>query len=268
MEVDGGERSLDRSRVIQQISPDDAMIRWPPLGGGRKQYFALGEEAARIIQNSMRAAGAGPPRTILDFGCGHGRVLRMLKAAFPEARLTAADIDHLAVNFCVETFGAEPIYSSMDSHGIPPDKAFDLIWCGSLLTHVNADRIIGFLRLFDSRLAPDGIVVFTTSGRGGYEVLRDLLPDRKPDEVAPASIDKARQYFPLPDEILPDFASSYEREGFAYRDLAEGADYGTSLTSPAWVCRQVERSPHLRLVNYMERGWGSMQDVVACQRRE
>jgi SAM-dependent methyltransferase len=254
--------------VIQKISPDDAMIRWPPLGGGRKQYFALGEEAVKIAQATMRGVGAGPPRAILDLGCGHGRVLRMLKATFPEAHLAAADIDHLAVNFCVETFGAEPIYSSPDSHGIPEDKAFDLIWCGSLLTHVSASRITGFLELFESRLAPAGIVVFTTSGRGGYAVLRDLLPERKPGEVAPASIDQAQQYFPLPEEVLPDFASSYESNGFAYRDMAEGADYGTSLTSPAWVCGQIERLPRLRLVNYNERGWGSMQDVVACQRVE
>jgi SAM-dependent methyltransferase len=256
------------SSVIQKISPDDAMIKWPPLGGGRKQYFAIGEEAVKIIQNTMRAVGAGPPRTILDFGCGHGRVLRVLKATFPEARLAVADIDHLAVNFCVETFGAEPIYSSWNSHGIPQDKAFDLIWCGSLLTHVNADRIIGFLELFESRLAPSGMVVFTTSGRGGYEVLQDLLPDGKADAVAPASIDKARQYFPYPDEVLPELANSYERDGFAYRDVAEDVGYGTSLTSPAWVCEQIERLPRLRLVNYKERGWGSMQDVVACQRLE
>jgi hypothetical protein len=129
---------------------------------------------------------------------------------------------------------------------------------------VNADRIIGFLELFESRLAPTGIVVITTSGRGGYEVLQDLLP--KADEVAPATIDKAKQYFPYPEAVLPDLAGSYDRDGFAYRDLAEDVGYGTSLTSPAWVCQQIERMPRMRLVNYMERGWGSMQDVVACQR--
>jgi SAM-dependent methyltransferase len=154
----------------------------------------------------------------------------------------------------------------MHSHEVPPDAEFDLIWCGSLLTHLPADRIREFLELFDSRLSPGGLAVFTTSGRAGYEVLRRLLPGRDPAEVAPADIDAARQYFPFPDETLPPFARAYEEEGFAYLDLGGNVGYGTSLASPAWVCGQIERTPQLRLVNYMERGWGSVQDVVACRR--
>jgi hypothetical protein len=265
MQAGGTERSLDRSQVIQAISPKDGMIRWPPFGGGREQYFALGEEAVQIIQSTIRAVGADDPRTILDLPSGHGRVMRMLRAAFPEARLTACDIDHEAVNFCVETFGAEPVYSSMQSHAIPPEKEFDLIWCGSLLTHLDAERFVEFLELFESRLSPGGLVVFTTSGRGGFEILRDLLPDRRSPETAPALIDRAKQYFPIPDDELPDFANSYETEGFAFYEVFE--NYGYSLSSPAWVCRQLERLPRLRLVNYLEQGWGSTQDVVACQRR-
>lgn len=252
--------------VIRKISPDDTMIKYPPLGGGRKQYFALAEEVVKIIRWTLRAVDSEDPRSILDYPSGHGRVLRMLKGAFPEARLTAADIDHLAVNFCVESFGAEPIYSHMHSHEVPPDSEFDLIWSGSLLTHLDADRICSFLELFESRLSLGGLVVFTTSSRGGYEILRRLLPDGDPAQVAPADIDAARQYFPFPEEALPDFAASYENHGFAFLDLAEGVGYGTSLASPAWVCKQLERFPRLRLVNYMERGWGSVQDVVACQR--
>jgi hypothetical protein len=38
--------------------------------------------------------------------------------------------------------------------------------------------------------------------------------------------------------------------------------------TPAWVCKQLERFPQLRLVHYFEQGWGAMQDVVACQRSE
>jgi SAM-dependent methyltransferase len=252
--------------VIRKISPDDTMIKYPPLGGGRKQYFALAEEVVKIIRWALRAVDGEEPRSILDYPSGHGRVLRMLKAAFPEARLAAADIDHTAVNFCVETFGAEPIYSHMDSHEVPPDAEFDLIWCGSLLTHLDANRICEFLELFESRLLLGGLVVFTTSGRAGYEILRRLLPGRAPGDVAPADIDAARQYFPFPEETLPPFASAYEEEGFAFLDLAEDVGYGTSLASPAWVCSQIERFPQLRLVHYMERGWGSIQDVVACRR--
>ena len=265
MQVGGSEHSLDQSQVIQEISPNDGMIRWPPFGGGLEQYFALGEEAVKVIRGAMDVVGNGEPRSILDLPCGHGRVMRMLKAAFPKARLTACDIDHEAVNFCVETFGASPVYTSVESRDIPVHGKFDLIWCGSLLTHFPADWFAGFLEQFESHLAPSGLVVFTTSGRAAFEILRCLLPDQRPAEVSPARIDTAKQYFPIPEEALPDFANSYETEGFAYNPIIE--NFGTSLSSPAWVCRQLERLPGLRLVSYLEQGWGSTQDVVACQRR-
>jgi SAM-dependent methyltransferase len=229
---------------------------------GREQYFALGEEAVQIIQSTIRAVGAGEPGTVLDLPCGHGRVLRSLKAAFPQAHLTACDIDHDAVDFCAETFEAEPVYSSVQPRDISPGTDFDLIWCGSLLTHLDADRFVGFLELFASCLAPEGVIVFTTSGHHAFRILQRLLSS---DEASVRQEPVDRQYFPIPDAALAGFAEAYETEGFAYREVID--NFGTSLSSPAWVCGRLERLPRLRLVNYLEQGWGSMQDVVACQRR-
>ena len=260
----GSERLLDRSQVIQEISPNDGMIRWPPFGGGREQYFELAQEAVQIILDTMRAVGIGEPRTILDLPCGHGRVLRMLKAAFPQSQLSACDIDHEAVNFCVDTFGAKPVYSSASTepHDIPLKWDFDLIWCGSLLTHLGAERFFSLLKKFESHLTPGGLLVFTTSGHHAYRILQRLLsPGEASQEHEPAD----RQYFPLPDEAMVNHAAAYETNGFAHYEI--GDHFGSSLSSPAWVCRQLERLPTLRLVNYLEQGWGSTQDVVACQRR-
>lgn len=254
--------------VIQEISPNDEMIQWPPLGGGREQYFELGDEAVRIMRRTLRAAGLDDPGNILDLPCGHGRVLRTLKAAFPEAHLTACDIDRDGVDFCARTFGAEPVYSAVDPRDITFARNFDVIWCGSLLTHLPAERFVGFLELFESCLSPNGLLVFTTSGAHAYRILCRLLPDRQSPGPAPATAESAAQaklYFPIPDEELAGFAGAYETEGFAYYEVLD--NFGTSLSSPAWVCKQLERLPSLRLVTYLEQGWGQTQDVVACQRR-
>src|SRR5436309_14349941 len=111
-----------------------------------KYYFEYGETAVRLIRLAMDATGTGqvPTHNVLDFPSGHGRVLRTLKAAFPRARLTACDIDHDAVDFCAETFGAEPIYSDEDPRAIELPGQYDLIWCGSLFTHLDAPRRAGF----------------------------------------------------------------------------------------------------------------------------
>ena len=58
-------------------------------------------------------------KRILDLPCGHGRVLRYLSAAFPEAEITACDIMREGVDFCASTFGAIPVYSQDDPQQIP-----------------------------------------------------------------------------------------------------------------------------------------------------
>src|SRR4051812_20897648 len=69
---------LDRDllrRVDLRVDPHDAMH----VGDG-EHYLRVGLSAMRCI----RAATAGTPRRILDLPCGHGRVLRMLRAAYPD----------------------------------------------------------------------------------------------------------------------------------------------------------------------------------------
>ena len=84
---------------------------------------------------------SSPPPRILDFPCGHGRVLRYLRAEFPQAEITACDLLRDGVDFCAANFGAIPVYSDPDPSriGLPRD-AFDLIWVGSLFTHFDAAR--------------------------------------------------------------------------------------------------------------------------------
>ena len=50
-----------------------------PAGGGRLDYFRLGERAVEVTQRAMRLAGVNEPQTILDLPSGHGRVMRTLK---------------------------------------------------------------------------------------------------------------------------------------------------------------------------------------------
>ena len=109
----------------------------------------------------------------LDLPSGHGRVLRWIKAEFPDARLGAGDIDHDGVEFCAATFGATPVYGREDPADVEIDAPYELIWCGSLFTHLPPERWEGFLALFERALVPGGLLVFTTHGRRIAERIRD-----------------------------------------------------------------------------------------------
>src|SRR5438034_380941 len=75
---------LEATRVpmVEEIAPEDRMYRYNP-----GYYFQAGRDALRCIRLAMIAGQVDSPRRILDLPCGHGRILRALKAGFSVAEL-------------------------------------------------------------------------------------------------------------------------------------------------------------------------------------
>jgi len=235
--------------VIRDIAPGDEMYGTYP--DAEVHYFSVGQSAAEAIRVCMQAAGRDRVDRILDLPCGHGRVLRYLRAMFPEAALTACDVNRDGVDFCARTFGAHTVYGQEDPARNAIDEVFDLIWCGSLLTHVDADRWGDFLRWFTSRLAGNGLLIFTTLGRlPATWVARQLAG------------------YGLQPKSARKLVRSFNRTGFGYGNYHHSSTYGIAMASPPWVVSEVARIPTLRIVHYAEAAWDDHQDVVACVRME
>jgi SAM-dependent methyltransferase len=232
------------SNFIEEISPLDRMYTHDPI----VPYFPAGRAALRQVRLAMLAAGESGFESILDFGCGFGRVLRMLKAGFPDARLTASDVRKDAVDFCADVLGATPVYSSHDPTEVDLGGPFDLIWCGSVFTHFDADRWAAFLPYLESHLAPRGLLVFTTLGRVGAERFRN--PAATPGH---------------PEQAVERMLNDYDQHGFGFLPAPRLPPQGNALSTLAWVFAEVQRRTTLRLVGFHEAGWGQ-QDVVACAR--
>jgi SAM-dependent methyltransferase len=223
------------------ISPNDHM--WLT---GRQWYFEVGVSALDCIRRALATAHVAPA-SILDLPCGHGRVCRMLRAAYPTAHLTVCDLDRDGVNFCANQFGAEPIYSHEDVRTLAMGRHFDLIWCGSLFTHLDHDRWPEFLGFFADHLTPDGVLVFTTHGRQPIQWMLDEFFD----------------YGLSREEQLALFRA-YARHGFGFVSPRNQA-FGISLSSVGFVCAQLERWSSLKLIGVHEAGWAGHQDVFSCQ---
>jgi SAM-dependent methyltransferase len=70
--------SLEQLPFVKEISPDD----WMAKGKTPDWYFNRGYEALKLIHD-ICWRNKLVPSSVLDFGCGHGNVARMLKAAYP-----------------------------------------------------------------------------------------------------------------------------------------------------------------------------------------
>lgn len=233
--------------VDRTVAPRDGMV----AAGLEEQYFDLGRRALELIQFSSVLCDKPHYPRILDLPCGHGRVLRWLRAHYHYADITACDLDRDGVDFCAQQFRATPVYSRPNLSELNFDAQFDLIWVGSLVTHLDEKRWLETLDCLVRWTKECGVIVFSTQGR----TVTSLLA-RGRRNVA-ENIDKPA--------LLEEFA----RRGFAYQRYFEAtpeADYGFAATSPEWLMRQLQRYPDIILRAYLEEAWG-MQDVVILYKK-
>ena len=235
--------------VLDLIPDDEGMyVREAATAVAREHYFGCGRSALRCVRLAVAAAECPSVTRILDFPCGHGRVLRALAAAYPQAELHVSDLLTAGVDFCVQNLRAVPIPTHVDPARIRLQGPYDVIWVGSLFTHLDAPKWRAFFELFHSSLRVGGVCVFTTHGRRAAEMIRT-------QETSYGLADPA--------SLLPGFGSA----GFAYRSYSPAdPGYGISLTSASWVLNELGRLAGSRVVLSLERGWADHQDVFAWQR--
>ena len=229
----------------KEIHPNDVMYNT-----GAEHYFRVGESALRAIFSGLAMSWGGEPRRILDLPCGHGRVTRHLRSAFPNSKMFVCDIDAEGVDFCAENFDAEPIYSKPDLLSVDIPSSLDLIWIGSLFTHLDASRTKSWLTYLSGHLAKHGILVATFHGL----FAKDLF---------------SKWDHPL-GEDWEKMASDFEESGFGYDRFKNGdmGDYGSSVSKPSWVMEAACDIPDIRIVSYSERGWANNHDVLIVTKHD
>jgi len=236
----------DWPKVSLKIDFNDMMYEGNPAA-----YFLSGYSALTCIRKALDVAGKRSVLSILDFGCGHGRVLRALAANFPEAELTAADSNKGGVDFCAREFGAKPVYSNFAFSSLTFDREFDLIWVGSVFTHLNCERWPKLLTHLRSVLAENGSLLFSTHGRDAERRLRDP---------------HALLLFNLESERIAKILEDHRVKGFGYSDYRRYPKYGVSLSSSEWVTWQLS-SVGLEPILHQETGWDDFQDVWAAEKK-
>jgi SAM-dependent methyltransferase len=148
------------SRISLDIHPNDGMYEAP----GALHYLSVGISARRCIQIAIQHMGKPSIHRVLNFACGYGRELRVFKDTWPEASYVVADIDKDALRFCNRHFGATAIHSGRPFASIEAPGKFDLIWCGSLVTHLAKEDSADLLAYFCKNLVPGGLCLFSTHG--------------------------------------------------------------------------------------------------------
>ena len=221
--------------VVTALADDDAMF-----DGRHEHYVRVGLSADQAIQRALH--GVPAPRRILDMPCGHGRVTRMLRARYPKASITVCDLDQSGVDFAAATFNARGVYSHEDFRTLDLGEQYDLIWVGSLVTHLSEQQTRRFLDFAARHLAPQGALMITSHGAF---VAQRLLSYR----------------YGLTDSAARGLLSDATIDGYGYRSYPGGEGYGISLARRSWYENLFAVGP-LRLASHEEQAWDDHQDVL------
>ena len=246
----------DIALLMQKLDVEGVVRRTPihekdnmRSAGRDEHYFSVGRDALRNILISMVEARLFKVQRILDFPSGYGRVTRWLRAGFPEAEIHVGDIWTDAVKWAATEFRADIIEGNKD-FSARFDVQYDVIFCGSLLTHLPAPMGLKLLDFLRSQLSVGGIALVSACGRKNLEWERTHFNEK---------------VFETP-ERLAELTRVYESGRYAFAPYPGQTDYGRSFTPIPWFHDYVVSNPGIVMTRFSERAWDDNQDLLVLKR--
>ena len=246
-------KQIQRLNVSQVIAPADEMFS----PGQERHYFGVGKSAGYIIAGALvgRSSfpdGDTPIQSILDYGCGHGRIARYLRAMFPASRITGTDYIDAGARWCAENFR----YEVLDCP-VPRDE-YDLIWLGSVFTHLPKEQVRDIILDLKGALRPGGLLIFTTQGRHSAKRIEESLAGGEPFA--------SWLTYNLPNAAARDLVAQYEKGEYGYVDYPGQQGYGVTVVPISWYLDATLIGADYTIMSIQERAWDSHQDVVTLIR--
>jgi SAM-dependent methyltransferase len=124
---------------------------WEGYGRNEQEYLASGLRHLMTMVDILSKDGARAEdlQTVLDFGCGAGRLLRFFPRRTSGQELWGVDINAEYMTWCQNHLSPPFLFATTTTLPHLPfeDNYFDLVYCGSVFTHVTDLADAWFLEL-------------------------------------------------------------------------------------------------------------------------
>lgn len=104
--------------------------------------------------------------SVLDFASGWGRLTRVLEQRLRPDQIFVSDIYHDAVAWQAKTFGVTPIPSAPDPAALAYEGSHDLVFVGSMFSHLPTELFHAWLARLYRLLSPRGVLAFSVHDVG------------------------------------------------------------------------------------------------------
>ena len=228
------ERFPRLSRLLPRMASDEVQMNWTGATGMnllsqtldfvRSVAFGYTNFSGRALQGS----------TIMDFGCGYGRMIRMMYYFSDPERVYGVDPWDRSIEVCRSAGLENNMYLSeyMPTDLPVGEVNFDLIFAFSVFTHLSARATKRALRIIERYITDDGVIVITVRPVEYWNV----------DKISQRHGTSARH------------KEAHQRKGFTFQphgkpDPGKEVFYGDTSFSLDWLA---ETASHLQIVG-MER---------------
>jgi SAM-dependent methyltransferase len=167
--------------AVAMPDPGDKLIGRVAGGTERASFFWSGRESVRALERTLAIVGRSLDsfESVLDFGCGCGRMLLWLEDLGRKRALHGTDVDAEAVEWCRRHIPYAEVTVNEPDPPLPyPDAAFDLIYNHSVFTHLDETRQDLWLSELKRVVRPGGMIVLSTHGEAAIPENEWAIRDR------------------------------------------------------------------------------------------
>ena len=174
--------------------------------------------AEMLARNDVSPRGLG---TMLDFGCGCGRVIRHWPA-LTGAALHGCDHNPYLVGWCAENLS----FGEFRVNGLEPplpyeDDSFDCVYALSVFTHLDADLQVPWIEELARIVKPGGLLLPTFHGRSRVEYMR--THEGQYERIAPR-FEAGELVIVGPEQSGSNGCAAYHPERYVREVLARGLE--------------------------------------------
>lgn len=233
-----------------RVHPNDFMAN-RVLPGNAQKYTEYAEHSRLhfdIISAGLQRAGRSwsDLDSVIDFGCGYGRVTRWLPTVMPADKVTACDVQEEAVQWCAREFGVRPLIAA----GNIVDTQFntyDCLFAISVATHLSPDLLRVFLTLLGKIINIGGVVIFSAHGFVSARDAAGIKEYLDPNDVVSALEESGIAFIPYPH--------------YAEKEIGD-----TFFTKQYLVDAMSSVSPNFALTSFEEASFWGCQDCYVFTR--
>jgi len=227
----------DRNPLVRKVLPSMPDTQIQTNFTGRSGHMALSQafEAYKLFKliYSKNAKDFVECGSVLDFGCGWGRIIRFFLKDVEPTRLWGIDCYREMIDLCK----TQNLRCNFDAIApMPPtrfpDASFDLIYLYSVFSHLSEEAHLKWLQEFSRLLKPSGMVIATTRPR---DFIRHCIELSKKEDLEPWQFGAAIS-FQNPEQALREYdEGKFVHSATGGGGILERSFYGESCIPEKYV---------------------------------